>query len=62
MASFKLVPCWRNGTDEGGSWLTANKSVRIFARRSLEDNIGNGQVLGKNLVVLLVRAVRVAGM
>jgi len=63
MASFKSVPCWRkNGTDEGGSWRTTDKSVRIIARRSLEYNIGNEQVLGKNFTVLLVRDARVAGM
>ena len=61
MASFKLVPCWRNGTARWGSWRTASKSVRIIEMRSA-DIVGMEQLLGKNLIVLLVRVARVAGM
>jgi len=62
MASFKSVPWWRSGTIGCGSWRTANKSVRIIEMRSVADIIGKGQDLIKDLIVLLVRVARVAGM
>jgi len=40
----------------------ASKSVRIIEMQWVADIVGKGQVLGKNLIVLLVRVVCVAGM
>ena len=49
MASFKSLPCWRNGTIEWGSWRTASKLVRIIETWSVADIVGKGLLSGKNL-------------